>query len=357
MEIKKILVIRFRRIGDSVISSTLCSSLKRSFPEAEVHYILNEHIAPLFYHHPDIDKIIPFSTYEMENTFRYIKKVRKTVKEEKYDMIIDTRSTIKTSMFSIFSFRTKYRIGRLKSYNYFIHNYRIDNSYKGDKDNAKLTLSLLTPLEKIFNIKIEPEFKLYYTQKEASDYRAYMQSKGIDFSKPIIVCAVAVRLEYKAWPKDKMRDLLQKVIDKYDVQLIFNFGDNKEKETALEIRKQLNYDKHIFIDIEANNLRELIALLANSSFFFGNEGGVRHISQALGIPSLAIFPPSVPLNNWLPNRSEKYQGIELADINPQAAYDKKLSFEEKMALIDLYYVWKKLDTMLQDNLKSAQFAD
>jgi len=350
MNVKKVLVIRFRRVGDSVISSTLCSSLKRSFPEAEIHYVLNENIAPLFYHHPDIDKIIPFSTYEMKNTFRYIRKVRKVMKEGKYDIIVDTRSTVKTSVFSLFSLRSKYRIGRLKGYNYLLHNHRIDNRYTGDKDNAALTLSLLAPLEKSFAIKPEPDFKLYYTEKEFTDYRAYMQSKGIDFSKPVITCVVAVRLEYKAWPKDKMIEILKKIIEKYDAQLIFNFGDQKEKEAALEMHRLLDNDSHIFTNIEANSLRELIVMLANSSFFFGNEGGVRHISQALGIPSLAIFPPSLAMGNWLPNRSEKYQGIELADINPEAAADKSLSFEEKLSLIDLYSVWNRLDKMLHDNL-------
>lgn len=347
---KKILIIRFRRVGDSVISSSLCSTLKQSIPDSEIHYILNENIAPLFQHHPDIDKIITFSTQDMRHTLQYIKKVRKIMKEEQYDIIIDTRSTVKTSLFSIFSLKSKYRIGRRKSYNHFFHNFRVDNRYKGDKDNVQLTLSLLEPLKKEFSINPKPDFRLYYTEKELAEYKSYMESKGIDFSKPVIVCAVTARLEYKVWSKDKIREISQRIIDKYDAQLIFNYGDKKEKEASKELHKSLNNNKSIFTNIEANDLRKLVAMLANSSFFFGNEGGTRHISQALDIPSFAIYPPNIPLNNWLPNKSDRFQGIELADIDPQAAINSNLSYQQKLDLIDVESVWKRLDKMLENYL-------
>jgi len=75
--VNKILVIRFRRIGDAVLSSAICSSLKKSFPSAEIHYVLNKNVAPLFENHPDIDKIISFSDHENNNIFSYLQKVWK----------------------------------------------------------------------------------------------------------------------------------------------------------------------------------------------------------------------------------------------------------------------------------------
>ena len=119
MSVRKVLVIRFRRIGDAVLSVVICSSLRKSFPEAEIRYVLNDHIAPLFENHPDIDKIITFSDEENNHFFEYLRKVRQLMKTERYDVIIDTRATIKTLWFSAFSLRTKYRIGTSKFYNHF----------------------------------------------------------------------------------------------------------------------------------------------------------------------------------------------------------------------------------------------
>lgn len=96
--VHKILIIRFRRIGDSVLATALCRSLKESFPQAEIHFIINENISPLYLNHPDIDKVITFSDKE-NHGFNYIKKVWNIVHETDYDVIIDMRSTIKTLPF------------------------------------------------------------------------------------------------------------------------------------------------------------------------------------------------------------------------------------------------------------------
>ena len=126
--IKRILVIRFRQIGDTVLSTALCSSLKRSFPEAEIHIILNERIAPIVSGHPDIDKAIPFNVAENRSTFRYIRNVRRVIKHGKYDIIIDMRSTVKTLLFSLlslFSLHRPIRVGYKKWYSSLFFNHSV----------------------------------------------------------------------------------------------------------------------------------------------------------------------------------------------------------------------------------------
>lgn len=349
MQIRNILIIRFRRVGDATLSTVLCTSLKKSFPNAKIHYVLNENISTLFEHHPDIDKIVTFSDYDMSSTKRYISKVRSVVSNIDYDIIIDTRSTIKTMLFSLFSLKTPYRIGRKKTYNKFIHNYRVDNFPDGTRDNIQLNLDLLNPLEKDFKIYKDPYFKLFVTKEEKEAFAHYMESKGIDLSKSIILCAITARLEFKAWEKIKMKEIIDRILDKYqESQLIFNYAGYKEKEVAEEIHRAGSHRSRVFIDIEAVNLRELSAMIANVNFFFGNEGGPRHIAQAFDIPSFAIFPPCVNMIEWLPNPSPRNQGIELPNIDPMSALDKNLTFEQKLALIDINSVWKGLDKMLEE---------
>ena len=84
MSVKKVLVIRFRRIGDAVVSVVICSTIRKSFPEAEIHYVLNESIAPLFENHPDIDRVITFSNDENSHFLKYVRKVRQLMKTERY---------------------------------------------------------------------------------------------------------------------------------------------------------------------------------------------------------------------------------------------------------------------------------
>ena len=308
--VNKILVIRFRRIGDAVLSSAICSSLKQSFPAAEIHYVLNENIAPLFENHPDIDKLITFSDTENNNIAKYLSKVWRIMHSNQYDMIVDCRSTIKTLFFSLFSMSTPYRLGISKKYNLLSNHTIHTNDYESNVDRM---VALLHPIQKELNLKLTKNFRLEITKEEQNNFRIYMTQGGIDFSKHVIVCTIAARIPHKIWNTDYMAEVLLQIIKKYDAQLVFNYvGD--EFSVAKSVKEKMGNPSDVFLNIEAKSLRELGALLKNADFFFGNEGGPRHISQALDIPSYAIYPPGIAKKEWLPNASEKFQGIEPGDV-------------------------------------------
>ncbi len=228
MSVKKVLVIRFRRIGDAVLSVALCTSIRKSFPGAEIHYVLNEHIAPLFEGHPDIDKVIPFSNDENNHFFYYLRKVWLLVRKERYDVIIDTRSTLKTLWFSIFSLKTKYRIGTSKYYTLFFHNYRIQNQSDNRLNEVERNLLLLRPLEREGKLVISSDFKLEVSNQEMIEFKEYMKRKGIDFSRVVVVCTPFTRVVGKAWNMERMKEVLMRLIRDYDAQLIFNYSQEEK---------------------------------------------------------------------------------------------------------------------------------
>ena len=106
-----ILVIRFKRIGDAILSLPLCHSLKLTFPNSKVDFVLYEEASPLFEGHPYIDNVITITKKEQKNPFKYIKKIF-NVTRKKYDIIIDIMSTPKSELFCMFSRKSAFRIGR-----------------------------------------------------------------------------------------------------------------------------------------------------------------------------------------------------------------------------------------------------
>lgn len=346
MNPKKILIIRFRRVGDAVLSTVLCTSLRRSFPDAQIDYVLNEGIAPLFEGHPDVDNVITFTEKESSNIFLYAKRVWQVMRNCQYDVIIDIRSTVKTLFFPLLSLSTPYRIGTKKRYNYFLHNYRVDNR-SDSKENVILhLLRLLKPLESIANINYCEEFTLVLPEPEVLDFRQRMSALGVDFARPVIVAAVTARLAHKVWDKNRMKEILHRMIDKYQAQIIFNYG-NAEEAFTKALHHEMNDDPAIFTNIKASSLRELSAMMLNADFFFGNEGGPRHISQALGLPSYAIFPPGTSKSLWLPMTEEpRYLGISPDDLC-SLEEQKSMSYKQRFDLITVDDVWQDVDSMLQ----------
>lgn len=350
MQIKNILIIRFRRVGDSVLSMALCHGLRQSFPDATIDFVINKGIHTLYVNHPDVDNVITFDDEENHNPVKYISKVWKTMHNKHYDIIIDMRGTIKTLWFSLFSLSTPYRIGTKKRYGKGILNYMVDN-HNNMLSRVQQNNIFLEPLKKKFDIKASEKFSLYVSDEDRLNFRQYMQNQGIDFNKPVILCTPTARQEYKVWPKEYMKEILSKIIQKYNLQIIFNFSGETEKNCAIAYHKEMNDDSHIFTNIEAKSLTELCALTANCDFFFGNEGGPRHIAQALDIPSFAIFPPGIRKGLWLPKESIRFAGISTEDIMPVDEQDKKeLTYEERMKLIDVSSVWKGFQNVFEQNI-------
>lgn len=345
--IKKILVIRFRQIGDAVLATALCNTLKASFPNAEIHFVLNKSIALLFEHHPSIDKIITFDKNENKSFPKYVSKIWKLMHDEKYDVIIDMRSTVRTLFFSLFSLHTSFRIGCIKWYSKFLHNHRIDvYNEKLKTDMVKRNLLYAAPLEKVWPIQYTSRFNIEIAEKEVYNFRTYMESEGINFKNPVILVGVTTKLVHKKWNTARMAEVIRKILNEYSTfQLIFNYAPGEEERDARQIYEDIKAHENIFINIKANSLRQLGALCANCSFYFGNEGGARHIAQALNIPSFAIYSPSSSKAIWLPHNSTEALGIDPQDMISSDRL-KGFSYEELFSLITVEEVYKRLKPLL-----------
>lgn len=351
--IKRILIIRFRQIGDSILATALCSTLKKSFPEAEIHFVLNKNIAPLYEGHPDIDKVITFDKHENKPLSAYIKKVWQVMHQNNYDVIIDMRSTVRTLLFSLFSLKTPFRIGRIKGYTRILLNHRVDTyDEKMNADMVQRNLLLATPLERITKIKYTNEFKLHLTEKERSDFRCYMEKEGINFSNPVFIIGVTTKLAHKKWNTKFMINTLRRLLEEHKgIQMIFNYAPGYEEEDARRIFEELGCPERIKFNIQASSLRQLAALCANCSFYFGNEGGARHIAQSLGVPSFAIYSPSASKSMWLPINSVFAKGICADDILPPEKL-ATMTYKECFDSITPELVYEHLDLIIKELLLS-----
>ncbi|MFK4785493.1 glycosyltransferase family 9 protein [Fusobacterium sp. MFO224] len=308
----KILVIRFKQIGDSILASAICNSLKETFPDSEIDYVLYEHVAPLFKNHKYINNVITITKEEQKNPFKYLLKVFK-VTRKKYDIVIDIMSTPKSEFFTLFSLGAKYRIGRAKKYRGYTYTDKIKEP-KNSIDKIDKFLALLKPLEKEFNVKYTSSYSINVTDEEKSYMKNKMIASGINFSKPIFACAINSRVPRKVYPIDNMMKVIKTLLDNLDIQIIFYYSPN-EREFAKETHKKLDNNKNIFSNVETSSIRELAMLLANCDLFFGNEGGPRHLAQALDIPSFAIFSPESEKKEWLANKNERHLGVEPQEFN------------------------------------------
>ena len=346
-----ILVIRFRQMGDAILSTALLNTLRHNFPDAQIHFVLNERIAPLFKGHPSVDRFITFTDDERHHALNYIRKVWRIVHETHYDIIIDMRSTANTMLFSLFSPSSKFRIGMDKGYTKLVFNHTIApcaNQYSMVEYDTRYTLPLQSfgPIEPVY------AFNLHITDEERQSFGAYLTSQGIDLSRPVMLANVTAKLASKVWMEDRMVWVLSRFVEQYpDYQIIFNYAPGQEEENARRMYAQMGKPQQVFIDVQAHSSRELVAMSSYMTLFFGNEGGARHIAQAAGCPSLAICAPENSKKVWIPQTQILAEGISPVDTLAahqltEQAY-QQLSREEKYSLLTQEYVWSRLQSFMQ----------
>ncbi len=313
----KILLIRFKMIGDVLLTSSIGNSLRASFPDAQIDYLMYDNAAPLFEQTTVFNHIHSLSRRERQNPIRYLWRLWQISRND-YDVIIDTAGTAKSEFMCWFSLRSKYRIGRKKPGRGFAYSHRISKQELPVNKIAQ-RLAMLTPL-RTAGLKIVegPPLKVDLTSEETGRMRELMASKGINFEKTVVAVALSARDTTKQWSFERMRDLIRHLTERYDLQIILIAGLPHERKDVAKMHFELNNPSNVFAGIETHSLRELAAQLKCCTLFIGNEGGPRHIADAVGLPSLAIVAPSTAKSEWLRADSDRHKSIEWRDIDPAA---------------------------------------
>ena len=360
MGYKKALIITFSGIGDAVLTEVLCENLRKMDKDIEIDFVVKNNAAPLFTRNKAVTNVISYENDERKNIFKYIAKIW-NITRKKYDIILDIESTPRTELFSLLSLSSKFRIGKNKISKHKILGFKITRGWfythkiTEDRKNNTVIESIVKFLDPIVeNQKVKMQYTLDYkvdiTEEEKLESKKIMESVGIDFSKKIIMCGVNAVFEWKRWKREHMVNVLKYVIDNYDYQLVL-FYTPKEKDYTLEIAKELeqystNKKGKVFYNITTKNVRDLAKIIANADIYFGNEGGTRHITQALGKSTVAVSRENDDKTRWIVE-DENHLALVISDFIPIEGIQKNnLTWENMTSEM----VISKLKVRL-DNLK------
>ncbi len=315
----KILVIRFNAIGDVVLSSTICDSLRKTFPNARIDYLVHEPSQGLYKHHLSINQVIGLSWEERKNPIKYVKKIWSITRTE-YDIIIDASSTAKSELISLLSRKSKYRIGRYKKRRGIAYTHRIKQA--AERPHKVLQrLELLRPLTEVgYQISYNEPINLMVTEPERAKMRGIIESHGIDLNKSIFVFCVSSKEPQKKWNRHYIVETIKHCLDRYQAQIVLFGGLPHELKEVELVHQDLACVSGVVRKVPINELRDLAILFSLCDVFIGNEGGPRHIAQAVGTPTATVFSPSAKKNEWLPITCAKHQAIEWQELSKNEAY-------------------------------------
>ncbi|MDE2027407.1 MAG: glycosyltransferase family 9 protein, partial [Candidatus Omnitrophica bacterium] len=96
---------------------------------------------------------------------------------------------------------------------------------------------------------------------------------------------------HKRWPAAKYADLLDKIIENFDADIIL-MGDSAEDELCREVARLAHFPLHFAVG--KTSVLGLAALFKSCRLVLVNDGGPLHVAVAAGVKTVSIFGPVDP---------------------------------------------------------------
>lgn len=316
-DIKNILVIKLRHIGDVLLSIPVFNALKETYPKSDIFALVNSGTDELLKNNPTIRKIIVFdrSLKKLKLLDRYKNELLfvKSIRDNKFDMTIDLTGGDRAAIISFLS-GAKYRIGIDPNGKGFIGKRYLYTHLSNIDGSIHMVLQNLKVLERI-GIKTKPRTVDIYVDKETLSFIDMLQTKYKIKDEDIIIhIHPTSRWLFKCWKDEFMAEIIKWLLEK-DVRVIITSSpDKKEMEKVKKImsmtQSNLNYKSNL-IDLSGKTtLQQLASISKRADLFFGVDSAPMHIAAAVDTPVIALFGPSGAFN-WGPwdNKSSSNEKV------------------------------------------------
>jgi lipopolysaccharide heptosyltransferase II len=287
---RKILLVRVRSIGDTVLATPSAFALKRFLPHAEVDILVEDWVAPLLNNHPYIDNVIVLERGGMMARARVARELRSANYDVVYNLHGGTTATFLTRATG-----APHRVG-FKTYQYAqLHTHKAPSplllwgQQKAHSVEQQLALLGWTGVP----VTDRPPTSLGVDAHAAGAINRRLAAAGLDDRK-IALIHPAAAFATKQWPVGNFARVGDFLAERgfAPVALVAP----PESAVLENLLKELSVPILSFNDL---SLPEVTALAARSQLFVGNDSGIAHIAAAVGTPSVVIFGSS-NIAHWRP---------------------------------------------------------
>jgi len=287
-QIKKILLIRLRRIGDVILTTPAISALRKGIPTASISYVVEKPYRELVDGNPNLDKVI---VLEKKQRLRDFLKLIRLIRKEKHDVVLDFHGGPRASLITLLS-KAKLKVGYRIKYKNFIYNVKLPRSPKeGHFHSVENHINLVKALGA--DVKSLPPLYLPQGQEtEVEKVKKFIEENSLERSK-IITIHISAGNAFRNWGVDNLVQLTNLLARRPDVNVVL-LGTSEDQKAEEEILKKSTAS--LLSLVGRLNLREVKELISHSSLFVGPDSGPMHIAASTSTPIVALFGPTLPAN-------------------------------------------------------------
>ncbi|MFY8187690.1 MAG: glycosyltransferase family 9 protein [Flavobacterium sp.] len=320
----KILVIQQKKIGDVLVSSILCDNLRRIYPNAQIDYMVYKSTIDVLIGNTTIDNLILFEEKHRTSKLELLKFIL-SIRNEKYDLIIDAYSKLESWLVVLFS-NAQQKISYNKKGLNWLYTKTIERPRSSATNYGLIIDERLALLEAIkINIKPDPFPKIYVSKDETDFARALFIKNNIDCSKKTVMVSIIGSESNKTYPLQYMVKVIDRIADSNNVNLLFNYIPSQVEDARFIFNHCKESTKpKIYFDVLGNNIRDFIAIMNQCDVIIGNDGGAINIAKSLKKPSFTIYSPFIDKKGWATFEDGKNNvSVHLNDFKPEIFINAK----------------------------------
>ncbi|MBI2507542.1 glycosyltransferase family 9 protein [Candidatus Woesearchaeota archaeon] len=280
--VRNILVIELKRIGDILVATPTIRVLKENFPQANIDIVVLPGMEEVLYGNKNIHHIFAWDRSKIKENYPvYLQQIK-----DKYDLsVILHNGTYEVSKL-LKDAKVPYRIGCTRvgfrePKGYFLTKQLLPDTKLKHKIEDNLDVLKLININ---NIK-DKSPEAYTTRKAELAIKKILQENEVS-DKALIIVLHTVSWTHPTWLKERFAELSDKLVERYKAKIIF-VGTEKEKYFIEEIMllmksKSLNL-------AGKTSIQELFALIKRAKLVIGIDSASTNIAAAFKTPVIALF--------------------------------------------------------------------
>ncbi len=290
-DVERVLVIRLRSIGDTVLSTPSLFALKRFLPRVRVDVLVEDWVAPVLDGFEYVDNVIPLRRGSTASRARVARQLRGARYDVVYNLHGGTTATLLARATG-----ARHRVG-YAAYQYArLHQHLAPASAllwgrnKTHSVEQQLALFGWTGVP----VSDRPATRLVVTKEADKSISSRLQTAGLTQTNSFVLMHPTAAFATKQWSTEKFARV---------AEMLYTLGlativVTTPAETAL-VAELINESTAPIISFNDLALPEVTALAARARLFVGNDSGVAHMAAAVGAPSVIIFGSS-NIDHWAP---------------------------------------------------------
>ena len=291
-----VLIIRLRSIGDVVLTLPALQALHDWRPDLRIHMLVEPLCAPLLENHPAISEVVVLKSFRQ--TVRLLRR-------RNFSIAFNMHGGPTSAFLTRLSGAPVRVCWAQRQYSSFYNvqvpvHFPVAGRIEMHTAEHRLQQFLFTGLPE----KALPAAQVYVAPNSVAFVHAKLTEQGIRPGERYAVIRPGASQTSKRWPVERFAAIAQWLRKAHGIATVVNLGPGDEQ-IAAEVRTCFAGVGAIADDLD---LRGLIALLAGSCLFLGNDTGPTHIAAALAKKCVVIFGAS-DSKVWSPWKTE-YRLVE-----------------------------------------------